>query len=58
MPTNPDALPLPGLECGVALLGLLAPAPVQMSILLIAALCLGVGSAFGSRAGRVPTDSR
>lgn len=43
---------------GVALLGLLAPAPVQMSILLIAALCLGVGSAFGSRAGRVPTDSR
>ena len=34
---------------GVGLLGLLAPAPVQMSILLIAALSLGVGSAFGSR---------
>jgi hypothetical protein len=32
---------------GVALLGLLAPAPVQMSILLIAAVCLGAGSAFG-----------
>jgi len=43
---------------GVTLLGLLDPAPVQMSILLIAALCLGVGSAFGSRAGRVPADSR
>ena len=43
---------------GVAFLGLLDPAPVQMSILLMAALCLGVGSAFGSRAGRVPADSR
>jgi hypothetical protein len=32
---------------GVALLGLLDPAPVQMSILLIAALCLGVGGFFG-----------
>lgn len=42
---------------GVGLLGVLAPAPVQMSILLIAALCLGVGSAFGSRSGRVPADS-
>jgi hypothetical protein len=35
---------------GVALLGLLNPAPVQMAILLIAASCLGVGSLFG-RAG-------
>jgi hypothetical protein len=32
---------------GVAMLGLLDPAPVQMSILLIAALCLGLGSLFG-----------
>jgi hypothetical protein len=36
---------------GVALLGLLDPAPVQMSILLIAALCLGAGSVFGRNRG-------
>lgn len=35
---------------GVILLGLFDPAPVQMSILLIAALCLGTGGLFG-RAG-------
>ena len=40
---------------GVALLALLAPAPVQMSILLIAALCLGAGSVFGANAMRLLT---
>ena len=39
---------------GVGLLGLLAPAPVQMSILLIAALCLGAGGMFGASARRLP----
>ena len=42
---------------GVALLGLLAPAPVQMSILSIAALCLAAGSVFGAEARRLPNGT-
>ena len=41
---------------GVALLGLFDPAPVQMSILSIAALCLGAGSMFGANAMRSPIE--
>jgi uncharacterized membrane protein YfcA len=42
---------------GVALLGLLDPAPVQMSILAIAAICLAAGSVFGANARNPPLES-
>jgi uncharacterized membrane protein YfcA len=37
---------------GAALLAIADPVPVQMTILLLAALCLALGSAFGGRSTR------
>jgi uncharacterized membrane protein YfcA len=42
---------------GDVLLGLLDPAPLQMSILLIAAICLAAGSAFGASATKPRLES-